>query len=128
MAAPHHPADRQHTDWQPTGKQPTGKDRTGKGHTGKERGRIARFFTQRPRRTSDFVLIWAVLTAVSFAITGIYAWMAPDTMAYLQDYGFLAVLGSVVLAGVLYAFSRDAQKENAVRRQRQTRRPDDSPQ
>lgn len=113
MAAPHHPDER----------QPTGKD-----HTGKEKGLIARFFTQRPRRTSDFVLIWVVLTAVSFAITGIYAWMAPDTMAYLQDYGFLAILGSVVLAGVLYAFYRDAQKENAVRRQRQTRHPEDSPQ
>lgn len=123
MAAPHHPADRQHTGKQPTDGHPAENE-----HTGKEWGRTARFFTQRPRRTSDFVLIWAVLTAVSFAITGIYAWMAPDTMAYLQDYGFLAVLGSVVLAGVLYAFSRDAQKENAVRRQRQTRRPDDSPQ
>lgn len=123
MAAPHHPADRQHTGKQTTDGHPAENE-----HTGKEWGRIARFFTQRPRRTSDFVLIWAVLTAVSFAITGIYAWMAPDTMAYLQDYGFLAVLGSVVLAGVLYAFSRDAQKENAVRRQRQTRRPDDSPQ
>ncbi|WP_420734030.1 hypothetical protein [Brevibacterium luteolum] len=123
MAAPHHPADRQHTGKQTTDGHPAENE-----HTGKEWGRIARYFTQRPRRTSDFVLIWAVLTAVSFAITGIYAWMAPDTMAYLQDYGFLAVLGSVVLAGVLYAFSRDAQKENAVRRQRQTRRPDDSPQ
>ncbi|MCT1921474.1 hypothetical protein M3C63_06335 [Brevibacterium luteolum] len=107
MAAPHHSAERQ--------------------QTAKEKGRLARFFTQRPRHKSDFILIWATLTAVSFAITGIYAWMAPDTMAYLQDYGFLAVLGSVVLAGVLYAFYRDAQKENAVRRQRQAPTPADSP-
>lgn len=128
MAAPHHPADRQHSGKQPTDWQPTEKGHAGRDHTGKERGRIARFFTQRPRRTSDFVLIWAAMTAVSFAITGIYAWRAPDTTAYLQDYGFLAILGSVVLAGVLYAFYRDAQKENAVRRQRQTRRPDASPQ
>lgn len=94
MAATHHSADPQHTP--------------------KEKGLLARFFTQKPRYQSDFILLWAAMTAAAIAVIAIYAWRAPDTVGYLQDYGFTAVISSVTAAVVLYAFYRDVKKHGTA--------------